>query len=108
MCNLHQSFKVVRTELVFYKHVCHSGLGVGGVLTFLRNEGIDSCRHFFDRTAIQQLRYEDMEDMMEYVFQAPTGSNRRHEEEAVARSWSYFLRATGCEFEYAVWPTIEM
>jgi len=33
----------------------------------------------FNRTAIQQLRYEDMEDMTEYVFQAPTGSNWHHQ-----------------------------
>ena len=81
MCNLRQSLTIVRTELVFQKKrtVCYSGVGVGGLLTFLRNEGIDCCRHFFDQTAIQQLRYEDMEDMMEYVFQATTGSNWRHQ-----------------------------
>jgi len=37
----------------------------------------------FNQTAIQQLRYEDMEDMTEYVFQATTGSNWRRNTELV-------------------------
>jgi hypothetical protein len=69
------------------------GLNLGGLLTFLKNEGMSSNR-FLDKTAVPALSTAVFEDLMTLEFSAPSASNLRKEQEAAARSWLYFLRAT--------------
>lgn len=77
------------------------GLNLGGLLTFMKNEYVN-CLKFFDKTAVSKLTTALFEDLMTIEFSAPVGSNLRREEEAVARTWLYFLRATEGYSTYSI------
>ena len=69
-------------------------------MSVLKREGMKKARHLFDRCAVPPLTTARMEQFMEVVFEGEADSNLRRKEEAIARSWLYFLCATECKYLY--------
>jgi len=71
-----------------------AGLNVGGILPFLKKAGLAGQHLFSHQLTVDSLTAAKFESMMNICLDDEEGSNGRRFQEAIARSWIYFLRAT--------------